>query len=78
MEKIFEAGISFFIALEKGAKEKKDTVVSKLEKIAEIEVEEVYNDGEDWCIDCKAIVSARSGENAEKKITKAANKVDAT
>ena len=78
MEKIFKASISFFIALGKGAKDKKDAVVSKLEKISEVEIEEVYNDGEDWCIDCMVTVSARSGESAEKKIAKVANKVDAT
>lgn len=78
MENIFGASISFFIALEKGAKEKKDAVISKLEKISEVEVEEVYNDGEDWCIDCMVTVSARNGESAEKKIAKVANKVNVT
>ena len=79
MVKIFEASISFFIALGKGAKDKKDAIVSKLENISEIEIEDVYNDGEDWCIDCMVTVSARSGEMADKKITKMLNnKVNST
>ena len=49
-----------------------------LDTINEINVYDVYDNGNDWCIDCTVTVSCNSLKEADKIITKLANKGNVT
>ena len=74
----FEIGFVFFIDLLADYDKSiaiKDKVLDELDKIDEIESVDVINDGEDWNIECLAIIDAPNGEEVkdifEKKISSA-------
>ena len=74
----FEIGFVFFIDLLVDYDKSiaiKDKVLDELDKIDEIESVDVINDGEDWNIECLAIIDAPNGEEVkdifEKKISSA-------
>ena len=63
--KTYKAGISFFINdKEPCCIEAKNNLVKELKTLKEVEIEDVYDDGEDWCVDC--VVTIQSG--ATRKI----------
>ena len=77
----YEGGISYFIdsvSDHKNSIQVKDNLLDILDTIPEIEVQDVCDDGEDWCIDCAVTVSCNSIKEAGKIITKLANEGDVT
>lgn len=69
MEKNYEIGFVFFLGLdEENVIERKDTLLDALDKY-DISYD-VYNDGEDWNIDCIAKIKATSGKKAEEALEK--------
>ena len=72
----YEGSISFYIdSSEDGAVDKKDEAVEKLESMDNVDVYNVYDDGEDWCIDCNINVSCDSIKEADKAVTELANEI---
>lgn len=66
----YEVSFTFFI--ESGTKEgieMKDTLLEELDTIPQIFVYDVYDDGEDWCIDCIAEVICDTIENVDSNMS---------
>lgn len=66
----YEVCFTFFI--ESGTKEGielKNTLLEELAKIPEIVDYDVYDDGEDWCIDCIAEVICDTIENVDSNMS---------
>ena len=69
MKKRYEIGFVFFISIEEeDAIERKDTLLDALDENGIFY--DVYNDGEDWNIDCIAKIKATSGKKAEMQLEK--------
>ena len=56
--------VSFVFFVESENNDNKDALLDKLDAIKEVECVDVYDDGEDWCVDC--VVTVQSG--ATRKI----------
>lgn len=67
----YQADITFFINLTDDREEsilQKDKLLDMLDTMQEINVYDVTDDGEDWCINCIVKVSCDSIKKADKKI----------
>ena len=67
--KKYEIGFVFFIESENT--EEKNKLVSDLNRMNQITVTDIYNDGEDWNVECTATIEC----NATKKIDDAIHNI---
>lgn len=67
--KEYEIGFVFFIENENT--EEKDELLDELDDIREVEYDDVYDDGEDWNVECTATIEC----NATKKIDDAIHNI---
>ena len=80
----YEIDFTFFISLGSNKREYKESIVEKdslldlLDDMSEIENYDVYNDGEDWCIDCIATIKAKTIDQVDGKMFNLFNDVDCT
>ena len=72
----YEVGFTFFISLGHNETEyeesisRKDNLLDLLDTMQEIVNYEVENDGEDWCVNCIANVTAKSIKQVDSKMKK--------
>lgn len=68
--KRYEIGFVFFVALDDEDSARKDALLDELDLIDEIDSYDVTRDDEDWNIECTATLSAKSVNDADKRLTK--------
>ena len=74
---IYEVDFTFFI--ESGNENSvatKDKLLDMLNSIKMVEVYDVYDDDEDWCIDCIAEVKAESADKVDTAMNKLLEGID--
>ena len=67
----YTAGLSFFIPND--LTWRKDKFLDVLDDVDQIVYDDVYNDGEDWCIDCTAKISCETTGDPVDAITNVIN-----
>lgn len=72
----YKSAIVFFAEL--GNAKAKDEAIEKLDKIPEVVDCDVYDDDEDWNIECVLFVKSDSRKGAEKKIEKLMSNINLT
>lgn len=79
MEKNYEIGFVFFISVEdEDAVSRKDSLLDALDELGvrhSVYYHDIYNDGEDWNIECTADIRAKNGKNAEAKFETLINSI---
>lgn len=66
----YEISISFFIEDDAcNSIERKDALLDALDNIPEINQPDVYDDGEDWCIDCLVVVDCNAKRHIDRALT---------
>ena len=66
--KTYEIGLVFFVESENV--DKKDSLLDELDLINEVECYEVYDDGEDWNVECLVTIESGAKKNIDDAIHK--------
>ena len=68
MKKSYEIGLVFFI--ESDNTDLKDSLLDYLDGINEVEYNDIYDDGEDWNVECIATIESGARKNIDDAIHK--------
>jgi hypothetical protein len=71
--KKYEVGFVFFIESDNVAG--KDALLDELDLIDEVTLRNVYNDGEDWNIECVAEIESKATKNIDEAVDKKLRKL---
>jgi hypothetical protein len=80
----YEVGFTFFISLGENKMEHNQSIITKdelldlLDIIHEIDDYDVENDGEDWCVNCIAHITAETIKDVDEKMNQLLANVDIT